>query len=253
MDINSLVVNNNDGHETCDTKIMFNNKSTEEETIINQNCLDDNKESDSTKSEQNSDINNYYNASEKYIYTFDFPQINDVGYVTVYPNKIIVHFPDKANIPSDNGITPRTDVVMFINNQQKFSYQWLPIYSLTDFYKIQDMLIKCYTEFSIFTEWSFYDYTQIHKNYFKYYSDHITNYESNSFQIKCSENIYTTSLEITVNNPKTSLNVTNTTDLHFQIFIGKYLLFCSQRDLVGIPIYEMYFIINFILQKLIKE
>jgi hypothetical protein len=191
---------------------------------------------------------------EKYIYHFDYPQLNESGYVTIDQlNNIIVVFPEKPNVSVQYEIKLYHNSVIYINKKLHFSYEWLPIYNYNDLYKVKDMISKVY-----------YDYLSIinvhvsplkNKKYFPLYcSEILTEHKTKYYEILCFENTTNTCFEISIFNTDKLENICSKTDFkNLQIFIGGNLIFCGKRDLLNynIPFNECQNIIQLILSKLI--
>ena len=189
-------------------------------------------------------------ASAKYFYHFDSPTLMESGYVKISERIITLFIPNKKNSPNDNIIMQTQNVSLFINNQQAFSYQWLPITSLNDLYKIKDMLNRCYNVFTQLSEWQYYDHS-LQPEPYRYYNEIVTKDQNKYYSIECFENMYNTSINV---NTTTTIYKCNSTgnDIKFNIFIGDNLIFCSVRDFKNMPLQYMYSLLNLIMYKLIK-
>jgi hypothetical protein len=189
--------------------------------------------------------------TEKYIYHFDYPLLNESGYIDIYPNKIVILFPAKSNKSTSNGINISQNVSVYLNQQLRFSYHWLPIYTLYDLYKIKDMLIK--------TSYEYKTLTNVHiskkNNYIPFYCNEIlTEWTNSSYEISCFENCNTTTFDITINKEKNETDTKIEKFINLQVFIGSNLIFCGERDLLNnnLPVKDGHFIINMMLDKLTK-
>ena len=217
--------------------------------------LDDVSDSEVNKDtavENNAD-NNVYTViedtySERFMYYFDYPGLCESGYVETSPNKITIKFPEKKNVTLKNEFCCNQDVMMFINNQQLFAYQWLPIYTLQDFYKVKDIFNRCYFEYSKLTNWNHFE----NAYYFSTnHNDKITSYNKQSFKLSCFENLYCTSIDIFI--PITTTKNTYFSSIEVQIYIGTNLIFSNKRDFKNMLfVHDVYFLTNFILNKLNK-
>jgi hypothetical protein len=210
---------------------------------------------------ENEDEQNQKNISEKFIYYFDYPHLTESGYVEVKKNKIILLFPEKKNFTALNAVKYNQTVNVYLNKEPRFSYEWLPIYSSSDFYKIKDMLYKTYYEFknlaNILHNENFYP---------MYVNEILTEHNSDNYNITCFEASNNISFEINIKKKQKN----NESDLYIkknesfldpqikhiilQIFIGKNLIFCSKRDLLhhDIPVNDVHFIIELLLLKIIR-
>jgi hypothetical protein len=194
--------------------------------------------------------NTTQNSSEKFIYHFDYPNLIESGYVNILENKIIILFPEKKfdNVQQKECYLSYQDVLLFINKQLKFSYSWLPIYTINDFYRIKDMLCKCLIEFRKNTN-------LIHnfENYYypKYYNEVVTEIKNDFFQINCFENKWTTTIEIDFqNNENKKFKLDDTLPI-LEIYIGKNLVF-SSNDYNCLCKTDVFFLLDFILHKMLK-
>jgi len=184
--------------------------------------------------------------SDKYIYHFDFPELLESGFVEISSQKINVHFPDKKiSSKYQNTYTNNQNVLLYINNELKFSYDWLPIYTQYDLLRIKDMLTKCYYEFFKFQNTTIVDDDISYCPF--YYNEHVKEYKTNNFSYYCFENGFITSME--VNLPKSKPN--HTLEPCIQFYIGSNMIFDSQKDIV-LPFDEYVGLLAKILYKLIK-
>ena len=217
--------------------------------------LDDVSDSEVNKDtavENNAD-NNVYTViedtySERFMYYFDYPGLCESGYVETSPNKITIKFPEKKNVTLKNEFCCNQDVMMFINNQQLFAYQWLPIYTLQDFYKVKDIFNRCYFEYSKLNNWNHFENAYFFSTN---HNDKITSYNKQSFKLSCFENLYCTSIDIFI--PITTTKNTYFSAIEVQIYIGTNLIFSNKRDFKNmLSVHDVYFLTNFILNKLNK-
>ena len=186
--------------------------------------------------------------SEKYMYYFDYPGLCESGYVETSPNNITIKFPEKKNVTLKDEFCCNQDVMMFINNQQLFAYQWLPIYTVQDFYKVKDIFNRCYFEYSKLTNWNHFENAYCFSTN---HNDKITNYNKQSFKLSCFENLYCTSIDILI--PITTTKHTYFSSIEVQIYIGTNLIFNNKRDFKNmLSVHDVYFLTNFILNKLNK-
>ena len=185
---------------------------------------------------------------KKFLYHFDFPSVKESGYVELIPSKITLLFPDKHNLPENSKeiYSNSQNVTLFVNNQAKFSYQWLPIYTFQDFARMKDMLSKSYFEFLNLLQWTDYDPT----DFTKHYTELITIHTGETYTLNCFENSYNTTIELDIK--KIPAQVIQERPINFQIYIGSNLIFCLERDLKTLNNIEVYFVATFLLQKLLK-
>jgi len=114
---------------------------------------------------------------EKFNYYFDFPQSVEKGYIEILENEINLFFPI-MDLVEHSKYSLNQRVLLFINGQLLFSYDWLPIYTNNDLIKIKEMLTKCYYVFSdkIKNQTENIDYTPI------FYDEKEMSYSTNSFK-----------------------------------------------------------------------
>lgn len=183
---------------------------------------------------------------ESYIYQFDQP-MSETGLLELTSNKIMLKFPEKNTHSECDTVTSNYHVVFFCNNILLFSYQWLPIVSLNDFYKIKDMLKTCMNEYYRLCDLSlpnFYEFSPI------YYSENIVQLDQPQFSLKLFENEYYSCVELFFNEKNTEKLVPNK---FVEIYIGKNLVFSENLFLnMNISLKMMHTLVFFILQKLAK-
>lgn len=205
------------------------------------------------------------NATFKYSFNFNAPMIQS-GYVTISANNIEIKFPSKESVKSNSA---NHNFHLFINNKLIFSNSWLPFYTVQDSYKIYNMLHKTYTEFLKNFKFNNYNhdvnYIDNLNNICNYgspnelfYCDDIqSSIDNEYFSINCFENTLITSVEIylkkfnfnnNISIPKTEEEI----NCNLQIFIGENLILCLKRDFVNLSNYHIYFLVSFILYKLLQ-
>jgi len=182
---------------------------------------------------------------EKFNYYFDFPQSVEKGYIEILENEINLFFPI-MDLVEHSKYSLNQRVLLFINGQLLFSYDWLPIYTNNDLIKIKEMLTKCYYVFSdkIKNQTENIDYTPI------FYDEKEMSYSTNSFKLYCFENRFVTSLEINITSPESPPPPDKT--CHIKFYLGPNLIFCSQRDLASLSSKDFSYILSLILHKIIK-
>jgi len=196
------------------------------------------------------------NWSNKFIYHFDYPGILETGYIEIKPDKIILQFPEiSKDFSISHSDSVKQYVCLYFNNQLRFSYQWLPIYTLSDLYKVKNMLHKCLTEFQ--NMYSFLDFTEMYQycNNQSYCDQFLTEYSDNGFEIKCFEDSNITSLELNMfnkNDNNNNDNVYNSNFLDVKICIGKYKVFSLSEIQTYVKNCDLYYLLYFILYKLVK-
>lgn len=191
-----------------------------------------------------------YKFTEKYVYYFDQQTVLQSGYVDISDKKITVVFPEKKSNTNQKELSVQ-NITLFINNQLNFSFSWLPIYSQNDYYKIKDMLSKCYFEFlrkNNYENCMLYDSLPYRALYFDHSETVIID---KYFSVNCFEDYFNTSLEINICKKETTIPSANGIDVEF--FIGHHKIFCSQSSLKNFMTGENYtYVISFLLYKLIK-
>lgn len=199
----------------------------------------------------------FFFISEKFTYSFDFPNQSQVGYVESQNNRILIIFPEQWNFNHVQTFPYTQKVQLILNNKRCLSYDWLPIYSVNDFFRVKDMFSKSFLEYVNKTEQNQF---MLHKKAFahaKQFSEQFTVCETKYFVINCIEDAYNSSISVNFkldNLPLSHLSPCSTEPVHVQIVIGGNLVFCTQRDIlksVGC-VRAMTFLTQFILHKLIK-
>lgn len=197
----------------------------------------------------------YFCLTEKYFYNFDFPHNPpQTGYVEVNNDKIVVMFPDLRESPAYFQKFAHTQAVqLIVNRQVLFSYDWLPIYSVKDFYRVKDMLTKAFHEYSNKSQRSHYMAQKVLYNQGKQFNLLSTMFETNQVYLTCSEDDYSSTISLDL---KYSVFRPPTNNLfapiNIQIYIGHALMFCTSRDFQSLDIPTQHFVTQFILHKLIK-
>ena len=97
-------------------------------------------------SQENPDLE-VVESFDKYMYRFDDPSINELGYVKISENYIEIFFPEISDSESNKGWKNNHNATLYVNNNKVFDYNWLPMSSINDLAKCKDMLYKCYQEF----------------------------------------------------------------------------------------------------------
>jgi len=189
------------------------------------------------------------NFLEKYTYYFDYPAIEHSGYIEISTNNIIVWFPEKTSTETYIQSFSQ-NVLLFVDKHLKFSYSWLPIYTVNDFLKCKELLSKCYLEFKKMCSYS-PDFTYVY--YPHCHNELFTECNSSYFHITCLENYTTTSIEINSLKTQHVSHQENTNDkVHVQFFIGPNQIF-SSHELFGLLDDATYNqVLQFILYKLVK-
>ena len=195
----------------------------------------------------------YFYITEKFTYNFDFPDQPQPGYVEIDNNKIVVMFPEQDRSTHVQKYPHLQTIQFYLNRQLVFSYDWLPIYSVNDFYRVKDMVAKSFEEFSHKTHRNQFMSQKTPYAHSKQFDEIYTVCETDKFNLNCLEDPSTTSLTLDL---KAHLNSSPTSvdsnPIHVQYYIGSNLVFCTERDLAFLDTASHYFVTQFILHKLIK-
>lgn len=182
-------------------------------------------------------------SSEKYAYRFDNPNI-ELGYVTISENNVILTFPEKVEDEIYIHNTINQNVMLHLDNQILFDYNWLPICTINDHLKCKDMLYKCYQEFMLMSHCTYRTSAYVSP---RYYESLVTTFNNQNFNIYCLENMFQTSIQLEI---KEEEEDENQSPIQFQIYCGKKLVFCS--SMLTLNKDAVHFIVVFILYKLLK-
>jgi hypothetical protein len=187
----------------------------------------------------------------RYIYHFDYPSISGSGFVEIFPDEIRLIFPAKPNKSINNVIPLSQNVSVYIHHQLRFSYHWLPIYSLNDLYKIKDMFMKACYEYKLMTGEEFskkIDYIP------RYCSEILTEKKNSVYEIVCFENSTNTTFDIDFKKGSRLNNINTDPFVDLKIYIGENLIFSGMGNLLNynLPAKDVQFIINMLLEKIIK-
>jgi len=180
---------------------------------------------------------------KKYTYHFDYPGIEEAGYVEITPKTIKILFPEKKE--KVQSVQCKKNVLVFIDTQLRFSLEWLPIYSFDDFCKAKDMLTVCLYEYNYMYNYPNYLVNLLCANVSQYYNGTMTEYSDNLFKIQCYDDCYNTNIEIF---SKCKFKQTYNTTFDVQFFIGGNKIFSTQN--LPIASYLLYDILHVILHKI---
>ncbi len=94
----------------------------------------------------------------QYIYYFNSLPLFSTGSLQVYEKSLVVTFPEWStthndHLTCDKQYLPYINV--FVNKQQLFSFEWLPIYTKADLEKCKDILYKLFHEYLILTHFAY--------------------------------------------------------------------------------------------------
>jgi hypothetical protein len=197
----------------------------------------------------------YFCITEKYSYNFDFPGNSiQTGYVEIDNNKIVLMFPELQESQMHFQKFAHTQSVqLIINRQVMFSYEWLPIYSIKDFYRVKDMLTKAFHEYSNKTQRNHFIAQKVMYNQMKQFSLLSTMCDTNKFYLSCIEDEYSSTISLDLKSSLFQLPNDRTQEpVNVEIYIGPTLMFCTSRDLQYLDKPLQHFVTQFILHKLIK-
>ena len=78
-------------------------------------------------------------ASEKLLYTFDFPSLEENGWLEISETSIVLTFPERPNVYVKEAVDISQNSQLFLNNQIVFALNWIPMYTITDFYRVKEV------------------------------------------------------------------------------------------------------------------
>lgn len=196
-----------------------------------------------TKKEEEED--SYEEFSQKYMYTFDDPLIQDSAFVHVFNNKIIAQFPVKPDYTQDFQSMHHNQ--LYLNRQLIFHTNWLPILTSQDYTKFKAIFHQLWHEYTILTRHKYYSASA----YVPYmYSELMTIYNTPSYYLSCIESVSLTSIDLTTK--LTHLFTPQTIPIHVQFYIGSHLILCSETQLSHLEGETLQFVLAFILLKLMN-
>jgi hypothetical protein len=201
------------------------------------------------------------NIVETTFYTFDNALLTSNGYVEINQNNVLLHFPD-ISIANEQPSSNYKCVQIFVNNQLKFSFDWLPFFSFYDRVRIMDMFVKSYELFCNMIQGTFFlPFPHTNKSNYSYSSIVTTFNQKNKFQMKCLEDYLSLTIQITLIKQDENVNIEfkefNLDHLpengfNFKISIGNNYVFDSTREFEGIEQCYINFIIQFLLYKIVN-
>ena len=184
---------------------------------------------------------------EKYIYSFDYPEVNESGYVELQPNSIVIHIPEKSLANLTNAHECSKTFRLYVNKHHVFDSTWLPIYTMYDCYKLQEMFYKCFNEYRRIVPLTNYP-SDMDKN--ARFCDNITTvYNLSNLYIYCFETPQLTCIEI--NYDKNSPTLCQPLPCSFQMNIGNNMILSTKETFEKIPYIS--FVINFLLSKFVEN
>lgn len=186
-------------------------------------------------------------SSEKFAYYFDYPNLGESGYVEILSNKIVLLFPEKKDVAPE-AYKYNQSISLHLNKHIKFSYQWLPIYTISDFFKVKEMISKVYYEIKKHTD--LYDPSQSFNYCTKFHDSVLTTFNTDSFFVSCFENNYNTVIEVELK--KNLHHKPFTSNVSLEIYIGKNKVFTTDELFSVLNENDFYFLLTFIVFKLLK-
>jgi hypothetical protein len=184
----------------------------------------------------------------RYIYYFNSLPLFSTGSLQVYEKSLVVTFPER---PTDH-LTCETQYLpyinVFVNKQQLFSFEWLPVYTKADLEKCQDILYKLFQEYLILTHFA-YNYPTSCSGPCDIFE---INYQNHEFSLFSQEYSNSTTIQIDINKNSPRVVDNEVPTFHVQLYIGSYLIFCSHRDLSGLSEKNVNYVTTFILSKIAK-
>lgn len=220
--------------------------------------------------------------SQKYVYRFDDPSVQDCAFVHVMNNKIIVQFPIKPDYTQY--YQPMHNVQLYVNRQLIFHSNWLPVQTLQDQFKFKNMFHQIWHEYTLMTDndWK----SSLFAPFIN--SECITTVNKPSYKLTCIENYHSTLLELdtkTVKFTTTAATASSTVaaavavddtrffpssttphpppppppshpyppaPIHIKFYFGPHLVLCSESVLQHLDSHTLHFLLSFILQKLLN-
>ncbi len=196
---------------------------------------------------------NQHEATETLTYNFNFPMVTESGQVTISEKQIILKFPEKPTIYVKDSIKLSRNTTLYVENSHCFSIDWIPIHSYVDYYRVKDMFEKCYQAYSNLTGNIHFSPHTFACNSAKYYESVTTSFTTEIFSLSCFEHTLDTCIQLSVVNTENDI-IEKEIPIHFQLCMGKHIVFCTERDLKFITkASDVYFIVQFILYKLLSQ
>ena len=193
------------------------------------------------------DTNNDDNY-EQYKFYFDYPSLKEYGSVQVFNNRIHLIIPDKGYSHDQyqklNGI--HQNIQLIINNQLILTSQWLPIYTINDFYKCRHLFQKCYQSYAKLIDTNYWSLSEPKT---KNYDELTTVSKCSDYSLSCIENNRLTLIDLNIIQPKHELRYDHN---YVEIFMGSHSIFNSKQLFSSMTSDVAQFLISFLLFKLIK-
>ena len=186
----------------------------------------------------------------QYVYQFFWPDISAQGFVNVQKSGVAVHFPEKSLSTHDETarVSRAHTTVLTINQHVLFHTDWLPIWDIPDEIKCHDMLRRLHREY--LKLYNNYPVTQLNKSDTKYVDEVRTVLNNATCSLECTEEYHRTTINLQIKKNSPSTNINNFP--YVEIYFGSSLKFSSTRDLEHIDNTTFIYILDFIMQKIIK-
>lgn len=187
-------------------------------------------------------------ATETLLYSFDYPMLTESGLVKITDKQIVLQFPEKPTVYVKDSIKISQNITLYLENNHRFSLDWIPMYTWTDYCRVKDMIEKSLQAYNCLIGTTCFSPHTFFVNSVKYHESITTGFtKPNSFSLSCFEHILDTCIQISVANTE---NNEKEIPLHFQMCIGKHIIFCTERDLKCVSKADnVHFIVQFILYK----
>jgi hypothetical protein len=193
---------------------------------------------------------NQQEATETLMYSFDYPMLTESGQVKITDECITLQFPEKPTIYVKDSVKIPKNVALFIENNHCFSLDWIPMHTWTDYYRVKDMIEKCLQAYCNLTGNTCFTPHTFVCNSSRYHESITTNFTTNNFSLSCFEHLAGTCIQLSVTE---EINNDKEIPLHFQLCIGKHIVFSTERDLHCVTnTSNVHFIVQFILYKLLN-
>ncbi len=189
-------------------------------------------------------------ATETLLCNFEYPMVTECGAVKVSDHHVILQFPEKPTVHVENSVKLRQNITLYVENGQCFSLDWLLIQTLTDFFRVKEMIEKCLQSYSYLIDKSHFSPHTFLFNPINYYESLTTGFTTNSFSLSSFKHTFDTCIQLSVMNKECD---EKEIPLHFQLCIGKHVVFCTERDLKCVSqAKHVHFIVQFILKKMLN-
>lgn len=90
-------------------------------------------------------------ATETIFYSFDFPLLTESGSIQINDSQITLIFPEKPTVHVNDSIRVEKNIDVFVDNNLRFSLNWIPMHTWSDYLRVRDMFEKCLQSYSYLT------------------------------------------------------------------------------------------------------